>query len=437
MDIKDRPFSKEAEMAVLGAVLLDSASVLNEIMGKLKSDYFYFPENRLIFDSMRSMFENNDKIDIITVKDALKREKSFQDAGGDDYLTALTDMVAYIPHYDEYVRIVEEKFILRHLIETSKKITESCYKENDVDEIIDMAEAEIFKVQENRYKQDIISMREGLAQFSEKIKMYVKEKKAVSGLPTGFNDIDISTTGFQKGELIIIAARPGVGKTSFALNMLVNSCIRSEQKYKGLIFSLEMTAEQLISRMICSYANISGNSLRRGQLSSQDSYNLSLAMQDFEKAEIYIDDSSSGTPIEVKAKARRMKKEKDIDFVIIDYIQMMRLDRKVENKQVEVSEISRSLKLLAKELNIPVIALAQLSRNPEKREDKKPVLSDIRDSGSIEQDADVVMFIHRKFNKEEIDEATIILAKQRNGQMGYEAEMYFDSPRTMFKQKER
>jgi len=346
-------------------------------------------------------------------------------------------MVAYIPHYDEYVKIVEEKFILRHLIDTAKKITENCYKENDVDEIIDLAEAEIFKVQENRYRQDIISMKEGLVQFNEKIKLYVKEKKMVTGLPTGFNDIDESTTGFQKGELIIIAARPGVGKTSFALNMLVNSCIKNEQKYKGLIFSLEMTAEQLISRMVCSYANISGMSLRRGQLSSQDSYNLSLAMQDFEKAEIYIDDSSSGTPIEIKAKARRIKKEKGIDFIIVDYIQMMRLDRKVENKQVEVSEISRSLKLLAKELNIPVIALAQLSRNPEKREDKKPVLSDIRDSGSIEQDADVVMFIHRKFLKEETDEATIVLAKQRNGQMGYEVEMFFDSPRTMFKQKER
>lgn len=439
MNNKDKPYSREAEMAVLGSILLDAPTVINDVMARIKEDYFYFNENRVIFSAVLSMFENNDKIDILTVKDRLKTSQNFEGIGGEDYLMELQDMVAYIPHVQDYVKIVEEKYVLRHLIETSKKITEACYSEAEADEIIDMAESEIFKVQENRYKQDIISLSESVEDVKRKIEAIRKMKKNITGIPTGFKTLDELTTGFHAGEFVVIAARPGVGKTSFALNMLLNACVNSEEKYTGLIFSLEMTSDQLIQRMLCTAAGISGQKLRKGNITQSDAHNISFSLNEFAKSNIYIDDSTSGTPIDIKAKARRLKREKGLDFLVVDYLQMMRLGRMAENKQIEVTEISRSMKLLAKELEIPVIALAQLSRSPEKRGgDKKPILSDIRDSGSIEQDADVVIFIHRKFelfsdqNNMQCDNAVLDLAKQRNGPIG-EVEVLFELDTTKFK----
>lgn len=429
----DKPYSKSAEMAVLGAVMIDAPSVLNEVMGKVKEDYFFFNENKVIFRVILKMFENNAKIDLLTVKEHLRRNKAIGDAGGEEYIDSTTAELEYIANIDEYIKIVEEKYILRHLIETSKKIMEECYSENDIDEIIDSAESEIFKVQEHRYKQDVIAIGDRVDDIKKKIEIVRKEQKSVTGIPTGFADLDKLTTGFHPGELAIIAARPGVGKTSFALNMLLNACVH--EKYSGLIFSLEMTVDQLIQRMLCTHAQISGQDLRKGKINTNDYHNITVALNEFAESSIFIDDSTIGTPIDVKAKARRIKRDKGLDFMIIDYLQMMRLGRRAENKQIEVTEISRSLKLLAKELDIPVIALAQLSRNPERRENKKPVLSDIRDSGSIEQDADIVLFIHRKFESGvELDNGTLILAKQRNGPIG-DIEILFDPARTQFKLK--
>lgn len=439
MNAKDKPYSREAEMAVLGSILLDAPTVINDVMTRLKEEYFYFNENRIIFAIIRKMFEDNDKMDILTVKDKIKSSQNLEAVGGEPYLMELQDMVAYIPHVQDYVKIIEEKFVLRHLIETSKKITEACYSEADADQIIDMAESEIFKVQENRYKQDIISLSESIEDVKRKIEIIRQQKKNVTGIPTGFSTLDELTTGFHPGEFIVIAARPGVGKTSFALNMLLNACVNTQEKSTGLIFSLEMTSDQLIQRMLCTAAGISGQKLRKGIISQNDAHNISFSLNEFAKSNIYIDDSTSGTPIDIKAKARRLKREKDLDFLVVDYLQMMRLGRAAENKQIEVTEISRSMKLLAKELSIPVIALAQLSRSPEKRGgDKKPILSDIRDSGSIEQDADVVIFIHRKFetftdaNSMQCDYAVLDLAKQRNGPIG-EVEVIFELDTTKFK----
>ncbi|MDD3803556.1 MAG: replicative DNA helicase [bacterium] len=438
---REKPFfSKEAEMAVLGGIILDASNQLNSILPKIKEDYFYFTEHRKIFSVIIKMYNSNEKIDIVTLKNRLKRENLLSEIGGDDYLQMLTDKIDMIPNLDEYVNIVEENFILRHMIGTAKVIVDDCNTEKTVDEIIENAESSIFKVRESRYKADIISVSDSIPQIHKMIDTYMTRKQLVTGVPTGFKDLDEMTTGFQKGELIVLAARPGVGKTSFALNMLSNQCVKTQDdapKYKGLIFSLEMTSEQLIQRMLCSYSGISSLRLRQGNLSKGDMHNLLVSYNDFTASEIYIDDSTKGTPLDIKAKSRRMKMDKSIDFLIIDYLQMMHLDKRVENKQVEISEISRSLKLLAKELNIPVIALAQLSRNPEKRENKEPILSDIRDSGSIEQDADVVIFIHRKFKEGvELDDAKLIISKQRNGPTG-DIEIHFDPAHTLFKPKAR
>ncbi|MGE3062828.1 MAG: replicative DNA helicase [bacterium] len=438
---REKPFfSKEAEMSVLGGIILDSQNQLNSILTKIKEDYFYFTEHRKIYSVIIKMYNSNEKIDIVTLKNRLKRENLISEIGGDEYLQMLTDKLDMIPNLDEYVNIVEENYVLRHMITTAKTMVDDCNSEKTVDEIIESAESSIFKVRESRYKVDIISVSDYIPQVHKMIDTYMKRKQLVTGVPTGFSDLDEMTSGFQKGELVVIAARPGVGKTSFALNMLSNQCVKTpddSSKYKGLIFSLEMTSEQLIQRMLCSYSGISSLRLRQGNLSKGDMHNLLVSYNDFTNSEIYIDDSTKGTPLDIKAKSRRMKMDKGIDFVIIDYMQMMHLDRKVENKQVEISEISRSLKLLAKELNIPVIALAQLSRNPEKRENKEPILSDIRDSGSIEQDADVVIFIHRKFKENvELDDAKLIISKQRNGPTG-DVEIHFDPTHTLFKPKSK
>ncbi len=429
----DKPYSKSAEMAVIGAVLLDAPTVLNEVISKIRREYFFFYENKIIFRCIEEMFDKNEKIDLLTVKERLRSQKLLKDAGGEDYVDETTKELAYIANIDEYIKIVEDKYVLRHLIETSKKIAELCYSEAEIDEIIDSAESEIFKVQEHRYKQDIIPISGKIDDVKKRIEMYRKDKKTVTGVPTGFDDLDALTTGFHDGELIVLAARPGVGKTSFALNMLLYACVH--QNYSGLIFSLEMTSDQLIERMLCTHAQISGQDLRKGKINTNDFHNITVALNQFSESKIYIDDSTTGTPIDIKAKSRRLQKDRHIDFIIIDYLQMMRLGRRVENKQIEVTEISRSLKLLSKELRIPVIALAQLSRNPERRENKKPVLSDIRDSGSVEQDADVVIFIHRDFEKGvKLDNGTFILAKQRNGPIG-DIGILFDPALTQFKQK--
>ncbi len=428
--ILDKPYSRESEMAVVGAILIDP-SILSNVMSRIKEDYFYFQENRKIFEVMKEMFIENEKVDLLTLKENLKRKKLFDQIGGDNYLNKLTDEVVYVVNIDEYMKIVEEKYVLRHLIETSQNISKFCYSEKNVNEIIDYAENEIFKVQENRYKRDVILIRDKLPEVSRMIEKAQKDKTDVTGVPTGFKDLDVLTTGFHPGEFVVIAARPSVGKTSFALNMLVNACVN--QKYSGLLFSLEMTGEQLVQRMVCTIANVSNQKLRQGRLTPADMHNIKIAINELEKAKIYLDDSTKGTPVDVKAKARRVMKEHKLDFIIIDYLQLMITGKRVENRQIEVSQISRALKLLAKELHIPVIALAQLSRNPEKRQTNKPVLSDIRDSGSIEQDADVVIFIHRKFKpKTTLDDATLILAKQRNGPTG-DVEILFDLNLTLFK----
>jgi len=413
------PQSIEAERALLGCMLIDDEARI-KVIENFKKDFFYNEAHQKIFSSIVKLFEKGQKCDLITLTEILKSENSLEKVGGVEYLSNLVESVATSAYVDEYMKIVREKYILRTLIANATKIITEAYEEKDnVDSLLDKAESLIFEVSQNKVERTAYPIKTILKDTIETIEKIHEKRGFVTGMPTGFIDLDKLTTGFHPGDFIIIASRPSMGKTALACNIALN-LNSGVEKVPVLIFSLEMSKEQIVQRMLCSEAKIDILKMRQGLLSDREIGELLLAASRLEQLPIFIDDSPSLNIFELKARARRLKAKENIQIIIIDYLQLMKGTGKAENRQQEISEISSSLKSLAKELNIPVIAVSQLSRETEKRVDKRPQLADLRESGSIEQDADLVLLLYREefYKKEEVENkgvAELIIAKQRNG----------------------
>jgi replicative DNA helicase len=414
------PQNLEAERAVLGAILMDNETVFT-VMEILEPSAFYQPSHRLIFKTMLDLSERGEPIDIVTLTDRLRTGGSLDKAGGPDYIPTLADEVPTSAGVASYAKIVKEKATLRNLIETSTEIVQDCFDApGDVDQLLDDAERRIFAISEERIRSGFLSMKEIVKSSFKTIESLYEKKEHVTGVPTGFADIDDLTSGFQASDLIIIAGRPSMGKTAFCLNIAQYASMNKELTVA--VFSLEMAKEQLVMRMLCSEARIDAHRLRSGFLGQTDWPKLSTAAGKLADASIFIDDTPALSSMEMRAKTRRLKADKGLDLVIVDYLQLMSGRSRSDNREQEISEISRSLKALAKELAVPVVALSQLNRGVESRVDKRPILADLRESGAIEQDADVIIFIYRDevYNKETMEKgmAEIIIGKQRNGPIG-------------------
>lgn len=423
---KMMPHSIEAEQSVLGSVLIDEEASIN-ILGMLKHSDFYLEAHKIIFESMHNVFYKSLPIDFVTLTDELETNNLLDSVGGVEYLTFLTNFVPSASNYSHYADIVKRNSILRQLISASNKIAETSYDSGDAQEALSAAEKLIFDISQTQSKTDLEHVKTALVDVIEKFESIQKNPNAMRGLRTGFYGLDKILNGLNKSDLILLAARPGFGKTSLAMNLVTNTAIKSNAKVA--IFSLEMPKVQLAQRALCSVAFVSMEKALKGDLNTDEWKRLLAANEKLSGAEIFVDDSSLNTPVEILSKCRRIKAEKGLDFIVIDYLQLMSSGgRNKENRQQEVSEISRSLKILAKELDVPVLVLSQLSRAVESRAGHKPVLSDLRESGAIEQDADIVMFIHRKDMYEDTAEklaqsnsavnSEIIIAKHRNGSLG-------------------
>jgi len=418
------PYSLEAEQAVLGSVLIDR-HCLNAAIEKIAPDDFYYEQNRLIYLAMIELSDLSMPIDIVTVTGQLEKSAHLDAAGGSNYLVKLATSIITTANLDYYIDILREKSTLRKLIETSNKISQMSYDSTeDVNDILLKSEQLIYDVRDGKELDSLLHIKNILIESYEQLQKLAQNKGKITGIPSGFMALDKKTSGFQNSDLILIAARPAMGKTSFALNIAEYAAISANMPVA--IFNLEMSKLQLANRMLCSEAMVSGEKLRSGDLNEQDFLDIARILPKISKAPIYIDDTSTVTVSEIMAKCRRLKEDKTqgLGMVIIDYLQLMQgKNKKSENRQQEISEISRSLKIMAKELNIPVIACSQLSRGVESRENKRPLLSDLRESGAIEQDADIVMFLYRDevYNKDVEDnknKAECIIAKHRNGDVG-------------------
>ena len=419
---RQTPWSNEAEQAVLGAMLLDQDAALKaaEI---LDDTMFYKESHRLLFRSMLSLTERGDVIDPVTLRDEISRRGDLDRAGGMEYIAALIDVVPTAANVDYHSRIVRDKAVLRRLAEAATGIIQDIYDgHGTAGEVLDNAEHRVFQVAQFRRAEEFIRIKELIWPTMERIEQIQSGAGALTGVPSGFVDLDRYTAGFQRSDLIILAARPSMGKTALALNIVQHAAI--EHNTRVAFFSLEMSKDQLVQRLLCSEGLVDAQRLRRGQLRDDDYPKLARAAGLLGTAPIWIDDSAALTPLAMRSKARRLKAEHDIALVIVDYLQLMQGPGDVENRQQEISYISRSLKALAKELQVPVLALSQLSRAVETRGgNKRPLLSDLRESGAIEQDADVVLFVYRpevyETDPSKMDgKAEIIIAKQRNGPTG-------------------
>jgi replicative DNA helicase len=417
---KTLPHNAEAERTVLGAVLVDNAA-FNSAAEILTRDDFYREGHRRIFDAMAELAERSQPIDLVTLKDELVRAQALEAVGGAAYLGSLVDGVPRMTNVESWSRIIKEKAVLRNLIHAGNRIVQSAYEaEEEPAVILDRAEKAIFDIAERRLRQGFTDIKSIVKESFRTIDQLAQSRDLVTGIATGFVDLDERTSGLQDGDLVIVAARPSMGKTSFCLNVAQQAGLRAGETVG--IFSLEMSKEQLVLRMLCADARVDAHRLRTGKLQEKDWTRLAKAYTDLSNARIFIDDSATATPLEMRAKARRLKAEHGLGLIVVDYIQLVSGAGRVENRQQEISSISRSLKGLAKELNVPVVALSQLSRAPEARTDKRPQLSDLRESGALEQDADVVMFIYREEEYKPTEEnkgiAEIIIGKQRNGPTG-------------------
>ena len=415
-----QPHSDEAELAVLGS-MLSSKEAVSKAIQHLKSEYFYKSTHSQIFSVMLVLFDKGIPIDTISVIEMLKKNKKLDLVGGSYFITGLVESVPTAAHIDRYSKIVTEKALLRNLITLSHDIAKEAYDDSqDIAEILDTVEQSIFAITNNRMRTGFTQINNVVVDALEKLEIIRASGGSVIGVPSGLIDLDDMTSGFQDGELIIIAGRPGMGKTALALSMLRNASLDS--KVGVGMFSLEMANHQLAMRLLCAEARVDSHYVRTGKLPSKLWRNLGISAGDLENAPIFLDDTPALSVLELRAKARRLKAEHDIGMIVVDYLQLMQGPKGVESRQQEISVISRSLKALAKELNIPVIALSQLSRAVEQRADRKPQLSDLRESGAIEQDADVVIFLYRPwiYSQEDEDEgkAEVIVAKQRNGPTG-------------------
>lgn len=424
MDIgKIPPNDIEAEQAVLGCMLLDGEVVI-EAIEVLGQEDFYGEQNKWIFSAMHSLYHKPEPIDIITVKEELISMGKFEVCGGIEYLADLSEKVPTTANADKYIKIVEEKSVLRKLIKMSSELTEQAYDQTlEADNIIEKAEKSVFNLMKSRNQKGYTPIKEILVETFANLEKLYNQKEHITGLPTGFADLDYKTAGLHGSELILVAARPAMGKTAFALNIATNVAVKANTPVA--IFSLEMSKEQLVSRILSSEAMIDSNKIKTGKMEEEDWVKLAEGLQPLSEAEIYIDDTPGISITEIRAKCRKLKLEKDIGLVVIDYLQLISGSGSKKNgsREQEISEISRSLKILAKELDVPVIALSQLSRAPEQRkDDHRPMLSDLRESGAIEQDADIVMFLYRDdyYNPESEQKniAEVILAKHRGGSTG-------------------
>ncbi|MFH1077326.1 MAG: replicative DNA helicase [Pseudomonadota bacterium] len=427
------PQNIEAEQSILGSILIENG-VLYDVVEFLSEWDFYREAHRRIYHGILALFEKSEPIDLVTLSNILKDQNQLEAIGGSAYLAELVDHVPIAVNASQYAKIIREKSILRSLISATSKVAGRCYESSgDVDEVLDYAESAIFEISENKITPSFYPLRDIITQSFKTLEDRSEHKDFITGVPSGFHDLDAITAGFQPSDLIIIAARPSMGKTAFALNIAENAAI--ESGIPVAVFSLEMSKEQLAMRLLCSRAKVDSFRLRTGFLKKEDWSRLTRAAGVLSEAEIYIDDSPSISVMEIRAKARRLKLDKNLGLVIIDYLQLMKGRASAERRELEISEISRSLKALAKELNIPVVALSQLNRKVEERQNKRPMLSDLRESGAIEQDADLISFIYRDevYNKSSDADniAEIIVAKQRNGPTGL-VKLAFLKPYTRF-----
>ena len=417
---RNPPQNISAEQAALGSMLLQEEAILHSI-DILKPEDFYQKSHQIIFQCILDLFEKSRGVDLVTLTEELNRKNLLEKIGGVTYLTNLINSVPTAANIEYYSKIIEEKSILRHLINNTTKIISMAYEEKeDAKILLDKAEHLVFEISDRNIRQSFVPIKEIIQDSYEKIEDLYHREEFITGVPSGYEELDDITTGFQPSELIVVAGRPGMGKTAFCMNIAQYVSI-----YKNIpvaIFSLEMSKSQLVQRMLCSEARLDSHNLRKGRLVEADWAPLSMAAGRLSSSSIFIDDTAGISCLEIRAKARRLKAQCNLGLVIVDYLQLMQTAGRIENRQQEISEISRSLKSLARELNVPVVAVSQLSRAVEQRIERRPRLSDLRESGAIEQDADLVIFIYReeyyrpKTEKKGI--AEIIISKQRNGPTG-------------------
>ena len=415
------PNDTEAEQAVIGSMLTDKDAV-SAAIEILKEDDFYREDNKIIYTAILNIYNRSEPIDIITLKSELAAMGKLEAVGGLEYLADLPQKVPTTSNVEQYIKIVEEKSILRNLIKTANDIITLGYDQTqEVENIIDTSEKKIFEVMQRKNQKGYSSLKDILVDSFTELEQLYNKKQHVTGVPTGFIDLDYKTAGLHKSDLVLIAARPAMGKSAFALNIATNAAVRANTPVA--IFSLEMSKEQMANRILCSEAMVDSNKVRTGTLEDADWVKLAEASGVLSESNIYIDDTPGISIMEIRAKCRKMKHEKNIGLVVIDYLQLIQgSNKKGGSRENEIAEISRSLKILAKEIEVPVIALSQLSRAPEQRTDHRPMLSDLRESGSIEQDADIVMFLYRDgyYNEESENKniAEVIIAKHRSGSTG-------------------
>lgn len=433
------PQNIDAEMSLLGAVLIDE-EVLADVTEHVKPKDFYDKRHAIIFDAMMRLYEKNKPVDLLTLTDELKRKNELEEVGGSAYLTELTNYVPTAAHAESYAEIVAQKAVRRRLIKASGDISELGYDETtSTQELLQQAEAELFSVSDQSLKQDLTSLESILTDSFDRLEELHRNKGALRGVRTGYRDLDNMTAGLQRSDLIILAARPAMGKTTLVTNLAYN--VATIAKQPVLFFSLEMSKEQLVDRMLADASGVDSWNIRTGNLSDDDFSKLSEAMGEMSEAPIFIDDTPGLSVLEMRTKARRAAHDQPLGLIIVDYLQLMQGSGRSDGNRVqEVSEISRGLKLIARELNVPVIALSQLSRTVESRSPQIPQLADLRESGSIEQDADIVMFIYREayYNPESEREniTDLIIAKHRNGPVG-KVELYFHPERLRFMSLDR
>lgn len=418
--LKSLPYNIDAEQSVIGSMLKDNETIPAVLEG-LNDEDFYKESHKILFRAISELYQTNNHVDMITLIEYLKSDEKLEEVGGISHIAELESSTLLTTNLGSHIKIITDKSTLRKLIRVSNEIIEKSYSsQNDVEGVLDLAEQRIFKIAEKSANSDFEGIRAVLARGLDEIEKIYQNDGQGNGVPSGFPDLDSMTSGFQKGDMVLIAARPSMGKTTFALNITEHAALRAGKHVA--IFSCEMSKEQLAYKLLCSEANVDMLKLRTGTLDDKDWESIARATGPLSRAKIFIDDTAGISVMEMRSKARKLNMEHGIDMIVIDYLQLMSGSKGTESRQQEVSEISRSIKALAKEIECPVIALSQLSRAPEQRADHRPMLSDLRESGSIEQDADLAMFLYRDeyYNKDTEDKniGEVIIAKQRNGPVG-------------------
>ncbi|MBU1003307.1 MAG: replicative DNA helicase [Proteobacteria bacterium] len=430
------PHNLEAEQAVLGGVFMKN-EVFHDLVDILGPDDFYSPVHRTIYQSFQELFRKSMPMDLLTVQEQLIQQGQLDEVGGAVYLAELAASTVAAANAKHHAKMVRDRSVQRQLINVGSSIIENCFDgRSEVDSLLDESEQAIFAITEGRSNKTYVSSKELLQSVFDKLTELYNRKELVTGVPTGYHELNDITAGFQPTDLIIVAARPAMGKTSFALNLALNAA--ADYGVPSVVFSLEMGMDQLMMRMLCTRARVNLSSLRRGYLDDEDWARLYEAGDYLSQAPLYIDDTPSLSTLELRARCRRLKAEKDLGLVVVDYLQLMRAGRQIDSREQEISEISRTLKALAKEIHVPVIALSQLNRKVEERTEKRPKLSDLRESGAIEQDADMIMFLYRDAvyndapDNPKANIAEVIIGKHRNGPTGM-VELYFDKEYTAFR----